>query len=68
MDLNGGIIVIFPNTFSNFASSCEMASSYTSNYACVNDGFTYKISLTDEMASGTTVSISAFVTTPSTAG
>ena len=45
-----------------------MASSYTSNYACVNDGFTYKISLTDEMASGTTVSISAFVTTPSTAG
>lgn len=68
VDMNGGIMVVFPNTFSDFATACKMTSSYTGNYNCVNDGFTYKISITDEMASGTTVMVSALVTTPSVAG
>ena len=68
IDLNGGIKVVFPAGFSNFATSCEMTSTYTGSYTCVNDGDSYKISITDEMSTGTTVSISALVTTPSTAG
>ena len=45
-----------------------MSSSYAGSYSCINDGNNYKISLTDEMASGTTVSVSALVTTPTTSG
>lgn len=45
-----------------------MSSTYTGTYTCVNDANAYKIATTEEMASGTTVSISALVTTPTTAG
>ena len=60
--------MIFPASFTDFATSCEMTSTYTGTYTCINDGNSYKISTTEEMASGTTVSISALVTTPSSSG
>ena len=57
IDMNGGIMVVFPNTFSDYATACQMLSSYVGDYTCVNEGNSYKISITDEMASGTTIMI-----------